>query len=308
MAGTEEVMNSDEFESWVKSLHAADQYGPDDEIGTLNYLDPEARQRGRAAIRSGLSVGLGADLQTGPTLRDNGQSAFELEVFKLSGGSGVSLPEGTDIQMDRVEMECHGPVNTHLDALNHMGFFGTWFDGSPNSTMTAKGSVLAIARHGIFTRGVYVDVAQVRGTPYLEPGSLVTGDDIDESLEASGITFMPGDALILDCGRDRFEDIHGPWIESNPRPGCGPGAAAWVEQHKPSLVCWDMLDGSAPEMVEGSLHYLNWAIGLVLIDNCNFTAARSLLRDAGTVVGALVASPLPISGATGCNVNPSFIV
>jgi Putative cyclase len=305
---TRDELTAEQFERWVKDLHRAQRHDAGDELGSLNYLDEAARARGRDAIRTGAAVVLASRLQSGPTVRHDGESTFQLEVYATSSASGFPMPEGFGIQSDRVELDCHGLVNTHLDALNHMGFFGVWFDGSPNSTTTRSGSVLALAEFGIFTRGVHVDIAAVRGKPFVGPEYPVSGEEIDRALARAGVTFAPGDALLLDCGRDRFESEFGPWGDASPRPGAGPGVAEWLERHDPSLVCWDMLEGDNEQNIIGPVHHLNWAIGLVLVDNCTFAQARHALAERSTAVGALAVAPLPIDGATGGNVNPLLLV
>ena len=56
------------------------------------------------------------------------------------------------------------------------------------------------------------------------------------------------------------------------------------------------------------MHLLNWAIGLALIDHCDFERAVESLRAAERSVGMLVVSPLKIEGDTGCLVNPLLVV
>ena len=47
------------------------------------------------------------------------------------------------------------------------------------------------------------------------------------------------------------------------------------------------------------------AIGLVLVDNCDFAELHA--DPSHPAVGALVLAPLRAAGATGCNVNPLFV-
>jgi hypothetical protein len=296
------------FEEWVQRLHATRRHGATDELGSLNYIDDAARARAREAIVTGECVGLAADLKPGPTVRQDGAQAFALEIYSSSAASGFPMPPGFAMQSDHLELDCHGLSNTHIDALNHMGFFGTWFDGSAISTSTGAGSVYGLARFGIFTRAVHVDVAAACGGAYVEPDRPVDGADIDAALDAAGVTFQQGDCLLLDCGRDRFEAVHGPWPAAEPRPGPGPGVARWIERHNPSLLCWDMLDGDNDEQVIGPIHHLNWAIGLVLVDNCDFSVARAALHERSPGTAAIVVAPLPIRGATGNNVNPMLLL
>jgi hypothetical protein len=308
MTLSHDTVSAEQFEQWVRALQRDRRHGTGDELGSLNYLDAAARVRGRDAIRTGTTVGLASPLQAGPTVRQDGESTFRLEVFSTSAASGFPMPEGFGIQSDRVELDCHGLINTHLDALNHMGFFGVWFDGSPNSAPTRSGSVLPLAEFGIFTRAVHADISAVRGMPYAGPDRPVTGEEIDAALERAGVTFESGDALLLDCGRDRFEVEFGAWGEASPRPGAGPGVAEWLERHNPSLLCWDMLEGDNEQQIVGPIHQLNWAIGLILIDNCTFARAREEFVRRAVAVCGLAVSPLPIDGATGNNVNPMLLL
>ncbi|GAA1868758.1 hypothetical protein GCM10009836_56590 [Pseudonocardia ailaonensis] len=306
---TYEVASAAEFDSWVHGLHAERVHGPGDQLGSLNHLDDAARARGRDCLRTGVAISLAMPLRPGPTLRRSGESAFALTTYAIATtAAGDPMPDGFAMFADRVELDCHGGSNTHVDALNHVAFHGAWYDGSPVGEPPVSGSVLPLAEFGIFTRAVHADICAVRGTSYVELGRPVTGDEIDKAVAAAGLEFRPGDALLLDCGRDRYESEVGSWDGSRPRPGVGPEAARWMHEHRPGLVCWDMLDGQNPQNIVGPVHQLSWATGLVLVDNCTFAAARSSLQRPGHGAAALVVAPLPIEGATGSNVNPLLLL
>ena len=79
-----------------------------------------------------------------------------------------------------------------------------------------------------------------------------------------------------------------------------------IAEHGVSIVCWDFLDAFHPDEPLAPVHMLNWAIGLVLVDNCDFGRLRAAGGAPGST-GALVVAPLPIEGATGNNVNPLLL-
>jgi len=308
MSMTNSVSTAEEFAFWVKSIH--DELGPgaDPGLGTLNNIDAAARARGYGAMRTGDAVGIAARLQPGPTVRGGDTSAFGLEIYAEGGAEGFELGTGFGIQSDHLELDCHGPVNTHIDALNHVGLFGTWFDGTPQSEVGRLGSVLGLAEFGIFTRAVHADIAAARGTDFVQPDREITGADIDAALARANVTFEPGDALLIDSGREKYEKRYGPWQESSPRSGSGPDVARWVVEHKPGLILWDLMDGDNTLGIVGPVHQLNWAVGLVMVDNCDFSRARPVLAGRGTATAGLVVAPLPIEGATGNNVNPMLLL
>ncbi len=71
------------------------------------------------------------------------------------------------------------------------------------------------------------------------------------------------------------------------------------------MLVWDMLDSCEAKLTFASAHILTWAIGLLLVDNCDFVALRSALGGGGTqIAGAIVVAPLVVEGANGVNLNP----
>ncbi len=288
------------YDEWIQGLFTAQRHGAGDGLGSLNYIDAAARRRGCEAMSTGVAISLARDLAGGPTVRHDGGSAFEMELFETNIPA-VEL----DIRSDRIVLDCHGLANTHIDALNHMGFRGSWYV-DPDAA-AGSGSIGELARFGIFTRAVYVDVAAVRGQPYVAVEHPVTAEDIETALAESGVQFQPGDALLIDCGRDRFDELVAPWSEQSARPGVGESAGRWLADNQPGLLCWDMLDAFSDAQVNGSIHRLHWAIGLVLVDNCDFARLRPAMVNRPPI-GALVVAPLCVAGATGSNVNPLLLV
>ena len=56
---------------------------------------------------------------------------------------------------DHLVLNCHGLLNTHLDALNHVAVNDTFYGGRPVDSPEV-GSVDVIARSGLLARAVYV--------------------------------------------------------------------------------------------------------------------------------------------------------
>src|SRR5262249_11939789 len=198
--------------------------------------------------------------------------------------------------------------NTHLDAINHIGRHGRWYSGYPLEDPEGP-SLVDVASHPLFTRGVLVDIPAVRGTDWVDPELPVTGDDIDQALGATGSVFEPGDALLLYMGRDRYEraGIRMDVSTGEPTPGAGIGAARWAADHGVSIVCWDFLDACTAVEPVFQFHLLIWAIGLLLVDNCELGQAAERVRQSGNALGGLVIAAPAIPRATGSLVQPLFI-
>jgi kynurenine formamidase len=212
---------------------------------------------------------------------------------------------------DRIELECHGPLNTHIDALNHVSIDGHCYSGWPEDDLDGP-SVTDLAQARIFTRGVYVDLAAQLGVDWISLDDRISGDDIDGAIANAGVTFERGDALLVDIGRDRFEAEGRDPLRSpreSRRGGLGRSAAEWIADHGVSLLGWDFADSQHPEEPWLPVHALIWALGLVLVDNCHFTELRREFASGdGPKAGALVVAPPQITGGTGALVNPLVIV
>jgi len=282
----------DDYEAWITTLGASRPFGDGDLVGTANYIDADARRRAAASITSGACLTLARPLV------DGGSSAtpdYALDVSVREGPIAV--------QTEHLELRCHGLVNTHLDAINHIGvagrFYGGRAAGDPDLT-----SVVDLARHGLFTRGVLADIPSVRGSDWADADSPVTGDEIDRAVAGTG--FEPGDALLLYMGRDRFEASA--TDQAALRPGAGATAAEWLVDNRASIVCWDFLDSGHPGEPALCIHRLIWAVGLLLVDNCDLSAVPAALGGRDAKAGALSISPVGVPGGTGCAVTPLLVI
>jgi kynurenine formamidase len=286
---------------WIRALAAKRPFGEDDRRGTANLIDAAARARAAACIKTGESVSLAR-----PLLQEDFSTAERPTVLHETWYR--TSPDGTGWGLDHLVLNPHGMQNTHLDALNHVAVDGTFYGGRPVRD-PEQGSVEAIAPAGLVTRAVYVDVPRLRGTEWADRP--VDGADIDAALAAAKLSLEPGDALCLDMGRDRFEaatghPLGGPETEQDAGGGLSPDGARWVAEHGVSILAWDMLDSRQAKAEHASAHILTWAIGLLLLDNCDFAALRN--AGGGTrVAGALVISPLAVEGANGANLNPLVV-
>jgi hypothetical protein len=285
---------------WIRTLAESRPFGADDRRGTANLIDAAARARAAACIRTGNSVSLARPLRGGDYNATAARPGFRHETWYRPD------PDGTGWGQDHVVLNPHGLQNTHLDALNHVAVDGTFYGGRP-VTGQEQGSADVLAPDGLVTRAIYVDIPFHRGTDWADRP--VDGADIDAALGDSRLVLEPGDALCLDMGRDRFEAasghmLGGPETGQDAGGGLSADGARWVAEHRVSILAWDMLDSRDAKAAHASAHVLTWAIGLLLLDNCDFAALRRAHGRGTGVAGALVVSLLAVEGANGVNLNP----
>jgi hypothetical protein len=297
------MARNDEYATWLRNLAGRRLHGDRDRLGTANFIDAAARMRARESMRTGESVSLAR-----PLVRDDHSRLSDANPrFAIEHHYDSSRGWATD----HVDLDCHGFQQTHVDGLNHRAVDGSFYGGSSwgDDELT---SVVQLAEHGLFTRAWIADIPAVRGTPWVSEDEPVVGADIEAALGDAVI--QSGDALLLYMGRDRWEAAgHGirsgvPWPEGKRRTGVGQDAAVWIANSHISMLAWDFHDALHEEEPEFCVHNLLWAIGLVIIDNCEFTRVVQALRVAGRADCALAVLPFALPGGTGCNVTPTVFL
>jgi len=300
---------NDDYVKWLDTVAAEARFGADDKIGTANYIDSAARQRAAESIKTGACLSLARPLvlesdDPDATLK----TQVTVEPCETFGHRPPFVGGPVMFGADVVQVYAHGQQQTHLDAINHIGRNNQWYNGfavdDPNGPDLA-----GIVNHKLFTRAVVCDIPAVRGTKWVDPTQPVMGNDIDAALKAGGVSFERGDALILYMGRDRYEaagnvmDLYAGCAT----PGAGSDAARWLVEHEASLVCWDFLDGVSDGEPVFQVHMLIWAIGLLLVDNCDLGPVAAAVHESGQITGGLVVAPPALPRATGSLVSPLFI-
>lgn len=300
MTQDDEALRSSTVPNWMLEAAGNRPYDAANGRGTLNLIDAAASARAAACISLGMSISLARPLRAGDYNTTEEHPTFQHSV------EYIPTPDGLGWGLSHLRLDPHGLQNTHLDALSHVAVDGTFYGGRPVDS-PHQGSVDVLAASGVVARAVYVDIPALRGMPWADRP--VTGEDIDAALASAGLRIEPGDALCLDMGRDRFEAatgrmLGGPETDGDAGGGLAESGARWLADHPVSTLAWDMLDSRDAKAAHATAHILGWAIGLPLVDNCDFAALRAEIGPGTKVAGALVLAPLAVPGANGMNLNP----
>ena len=101
---------------------------------------------------------------------------------------------------DFLGVSYHGYAHSHLDALCHRFQFGTMYNGYSEDEVIEEGCAqLAITsfEDGIFSRGIIMDFPRLKGVDWLENGTAITPEWLDEWEEEHGITIGKGDVVLI---------------------------------------------------------------------------------------------------------------
>ena len=306
---------------YFDSLSNWGRWGPDDVLGTLNFITDAKRMEAAQLVRTGRVVSCSWDIDT--ALQDD-DVVWPPQRYMITTGQGLRdehrlLPEGilpTDRQAGVSEflgMVYHGFRITHLDALSHIFWDSKMYNDLPSELVSSSFGATAHAvtnvREGIITRGVLLDVPRHRGVEWLDPGDSVMPDEIEAILDETGTEVRPGDALLLRTGYGARRLRNGPdKVHHVGRAGWHASCLPWFHRHDIALISADTATDVIPsgyDRVRIPIHAVGIAaMGLWLLDNCSLENLASTCAELGTNEFEYVVAPLPFVGATGSPVNP----
>lgn len=303
-----------DFEQVFESVKNWGRWGPDDELGTLNYVTPEKVRAAASLVRSGrrVSMAIPINKQAGP---DNPQPA---SLFVTQAHDVPVDDSKVRFGMDWLGMASHGDCHTHVDALCHISYDGLTYNGrSASEVLLSNGAAaqdLAAYHEGVVGRGVLVDVAGCRGVKWLEPGEAVTREELERCLERQGVELGEGDLLVLRTGHHLRRIELGPWDNSpdgEGKAGLHVDVIPWMHERRIAGFLPDGDGETVPSVVDGityPIHPLQVvAMGMLVSDSLQFEELVRVCEQEGRYEFMVVGLPLRLPGATGSPWNPIAI-
>jgi kynurenine formamidase len=303
--------------SWYQSLSNWGRWGPDDERGTLNLITAEKRQQAAALVREGLVISCARTISYQPAA--DGPNP-PLHFMQRSGEGTPHERVGRANARDAFLISPHGFTITHLDAPSHTFVRSdpeapwTMYNGKPRELVkTVEGATagsVELAGDGIVSRGVLLDIARLRGLPWLEPSDPVFPDDLEAAEAAAGLRVEAGDILFVRTGFPKKRAELGPRPQSEGACGFQAACLPWLRQRDVALIATDTANDVAPWQYpglgsNGAVHGVGMgAIGLWLLDNPTFEALAEACAQRNRWEFLAAIAPLKLENGTGSPVNP----
>ncbi|KFH43981.1 hypothetical protein ACRE_052300 [Hapsidospora chrysogenum ATCC 11550] len=187
-----------------------DKDGVKDQLGTINLLTPEVVVRAREEIQTGKSVALNWGLNR-LSQETFGRSVLKHELVNWREKPGFTFYSWDD------EISINTQTGSQWDGLRHWGDTktGLYYNGYHHDEVT-KTDQLGVEnwtkRGGIVGRGVlldYASYAQRKGIKYSPMSDhAITVAELEDVARESGVTFLPGDILLLRVGWTKWYDEH----------------------------------------------------------------------------------------------------
>ena len=166
-------------------------WGPDDHIGRLNWITPEATAAILGSLDGRHVFDLSVDFFKGmPSWIAAGDPVYDIWMTHTPEGSVIDGLAGAPPHQlekysyagDAIQMYVH--CGTHLDTLNHFGHFGTFWNGwNQKEHLGSRHWLAGGAEHfpPIIARAVVLDVAGLHGVDCLEPCHEITPDELQRA-------------------------------------------------------------------------------------------------------------------------------
>ncbi|HEV2113688.1 MAG TPA: cyclase family protein [Terriglobales bacterium] len=293
-------LSQSEFDALFKQLSNWGRWGKNDELGTVNLITPQVRLQAVREVRSGISVSLARPISTTPTV-DNATPLKDV----------VAVNVDDKFNMDTYTVSFHGFGLSHFDSLAHTFYKGKLYNGFSESDVTPGGTRRLDAEQyhdGIVTRGVLVDIPQLRGKPYLDTSDVVTAADLDAWERRTAEHIRAGDAVFIRTGRWARRAALGPWDISKASAGLHPDAVRWLKQRDIAVLGSDAAHDALPSYVDGvdfPIHILTIvAMGMPLLDQLDLENVAKTAARLHRTTFLLTFAPPRIQDGTGSLMNP----
>lgn len=201
---------------WVEGKGWGWIWGADDEVGSLNAMQPETVRAAMDIAKEGIIYDLGVRYSRA-SYKWPGHSPCEVMTFR--GPEGVKRQADQPFTLPDVNASGQGwhscalfisdNVATQIDGLGHVtvGEDNHWYNGFREADWGGNFGVRkcdATTIPPIVARGVLLDIAGARGTDALPSSYGITPSDIDAAIEGQDVELRPGDIVLIRTGVLRY--------------------------------------------------------------------------------------------------------
>lgn len=298
------------------------KWGPDDEVGSLNYLTSAEVLRGVKEVRDGRVFTLQRMIgdPKGDPVWPGRTPAVRTQVLDESdwqeGGSGPAFPGGLHYADDKLDTFLQG--STQYDALGHLWYDGKIWNGYPAETTVGgldKASIMPIAQRGVVGRGVLVDIARWRGKTALDPAETFTHEDLVACAKEQGTPIEKHDIVVIRTNfLQQFYDLGEKFYDNFCEPGLvySSELVEWFQEMEiPNLATDTIANEVTYDPTHGVALPLHCALmrnlGVALTEICDLEELAQDCANDGRYSFFYAAAPLKVAKAAGTPVNPVAI-
>src|ERR1700693_1461612 len=234
---------AEKFKNWGR-------WGPNDEIGTLNYTQAEDIVAAARLVKKGKVISLALNFD------NNGPQGAKSKYPSLGrinpvhtmlrtgtdAYSGVLDHRGIRAADDMVVMSLQ--CGTQWDGLGHVFYENSMWNGYDCREVTSAGAQkcgIEKTKNRMVGRGVFLDVPRAMGKEELDDGYAITSQDLEKTAKAEGVTIKRGDFVIVRTGQmERCQRV-GSWdgYPGGDAPGFSFETLEWIHKTEIAAIASD---------------------------------------------------------------------
>jgi kynurenine formamidase len=308
---------AEKYKNWGK-------WGPKDEIGTLNFTQPEDIVAAARLVKKGKVISLALNFdQHGPQGAKSKYPAMgrinPVHTMLRTGTdaySGVLDHRGIRAADDMVVMPLQ--CGTQWDGLGHIFYENYMWNGYDCREVTSNGAQkcgIEKTKSKMVGRGVFLDVARALGKKWLDDGYGITIADLDKTAKMQGVTVKRGDFVVVRTGQMEAKLEAGSWdgYPGGDAPGFSFETLEWIKRTELAALASDTwgCEVRPNESEQGINQPWHWiTIPIMGMTMGEIFYVKELAEDCAadqTYEFLFVAPAIPITGAVGSPTNPLAI-
>jgi kynurenine formamidase len=305
---------AEELKNWGK-------WGPDDELGVLNYITPQDIVNAARLVRKGKVFRLGLPLdEDGPQRGMFGGRWNPMHHMLATGTDAVAgkhdVTPGLRYADDFINLPTQ--CGTQVDALSHVFLGDKMWNGYPATLVDSRGAHKNGIEHfadKLIGRGVLLDLARYKGVPFLEDGYGITVADLEATARKQGVEVRRADFVIVRTAQMEDRLARNDWggYAGGDAPGLAFETLDWIHARQIAGICSDTWGIEVRPNETGADVFQPWhwvtipAIGIVHLE---ILYVKDLAEDCaadGVYEFFFCAPPLVITRGTGSPINPQAI-
>jgi kynurenine formamidase len=313
----------DDVRAAAERLKNWGRFGPNDEIGTLNYTTPDDIVAAARLVQKGkvISLALPYDSKGPQGAKTNYPSLGRFNPIHLMLRSGTDAYSGV---LDNRKIRTADDViimptqcGTQWDALSHV-FYGDqmWngYDCRNVSSFGAQKCGVEKTKEKMVGRGVLLDIPRMLDRSELEDGFAITSELLDQAAAHFKVSIGRGDFLLIRTGNMEAKLSAGSWdgYPGGDAAGLAFETLDWLHRKQVAAVATDTFAVEVrPNETEDVVSPFHWiAIPILGLTLGEIFYVADLAKDCaedGRYEFMFVAPTLPITGAVASPTNPLAI-
>ncbi len=314
------------MELYAEKVKNWNKWGENDEIGTLNYIEPQDIAYAASLVKTGKVFSMAIPLDVnGPQWGERGRTNPHRTMVYT--GTDAILGRQDFIKMRYADDVVTMPLQcaTHWDSIGHV-FYESWEDGKRNVVMWNGYSAANVDSYGchkcgiqntkdkLIGRGIILDMARYHGVDSMEPGQGITSEDLDACAEKFGIEVKKGDFVLVRTGFLGKHMKAGVWgkYAGGDAPGLEFETLEWLHSKEVAAVSTDTWGVEVrPNRSDDFLQPWHWLaipmLGITMGENFFLDDIAEECAKDGSYEFLFVAPSLPFTNGAGSPTNPIAI-